>query len=199
MLQAVICFAYIGISSALNIELYDDFKIEFNPECSEYFAMQGNSDFAYLYRQNETVKLWVTRNHSYEIYTIRETDRVLFEWPAKTVNGLAMNLVLTNEQVNLPYHFQNNTLLCDVYGASTGSLIAMLPTSGVYKCVDKWIKGKLEYIVVFMLILLAGSLIGNEPLRTLFRSEVSRIVQRGRTILQRGQSYQPRRYEETGI
>lgn len=199
MLQVLICFTYIGISSAFNIELYDDFQIEFDPECSEYFTMQGNSDFVYLYRQNETVKLWVTRNDSYEIYTIGKTDRVLFEWPTKTVNGLAMDLVLINEQLKPPYSFQNNVLLCDVYGVSTGSLIPLLSTSGVYKCVDKWMKDKLEYIIVFVIILLAGSLIGNEPLRTLFRSEVSRFVQRSRTILQRGQSYQPRRYEETSI
>ena len=199
MLQAIICFAYFGIISALNIELYDDFQIEFDPECSEYFAIQGNADYAYLYRQNDTINLWVTRNHSYEIYTIEKTDKVLFQWSTKTVNGLAMNLILLNEHVTPPYDFQINVVLCDVYGVTSGSLIPVLPTGGVYSCVDKWIDGKLAYILAFMIILLAGSIIGNEPLRTLFQSEVSRILQRSITILQRGQSYQPRSYEETSI
>ena len=133
MLQVVISFAYIGISSAFNIELYDDFQIEFDPECNEYFAIQGKSDYAYLYRQNETINLWVTRNHSYEIYTIEKTDKVLFQWPTKTVNGLDMNLLLINKQVKPSYDFHINVLLCDVYGATTGSLIPMLSTSGLYR------------------------------------------------------------------
>ena len=196
----IICSVFIASSLAFDIGLQADFQFEFDSECSEYFVLQGKYDYGYFHRNNETLELWVTRNQSYEIYTIEKSDRLIFEWQAKTVNGVAMNLVLSEGEVTAPFDFQSKVILCDVYGVSTGTFITEESPSAVYKCaVEQWTDAKPTYLLALMSVLLVGSLFSNEPVRTLFRSQVSGIVQRSRTFLQRGESSPPRGYQTTSV
>ena len=196
----IICFVFIVSSMSSDIVLQDDFQLEFDPDCSEYFVLQGNYDYGYLHRKNETLELWVTRNQSYEIYTIEKSAILVFEWYAKTVNGVSMDLVLSEGEVTAPFDFQIKEILCKVYGASTGTLIPENPSEAVYKCAFEQSEDtKPTYVIVLMAVLLVGSLFSNEPVRTLFRSQVSGIVQRSRSFLQRGESSPPRGYQATRV
>lgn len=187
-------------SLAFDSILQDGFQVEFDPKCIEYFVAKNDSAYAYFYRNHETLTLWVTSNQSIEIYTINKTDHLIFEWPAKTVNSIAMERVLFDKGVVTSFDFKDEDFLCDVYNISTGIIFPAETSIGLYKCpIAQWSDDKAAYFIALLELLIFGLLFGNESIRAVFQSEVCRIFQRRSKILQSSESYQPARIEEGSI
>ena len=197
----MIIFIIVSICSAIDLHTPDHYVIEFEPDCQEFFILEGPEDYAYFYRNNPNFELWITRNQSYEIYTTGASDQLTFSWPTKSINDLPMELVLFEGEISHPYQFDTTQILCKTLGYAEGTLVPInTKIEPIYKC-DHLPVHNLKYAVVFLSIALVGSVLINadEPVRTLLRSEVPRIIQWGATILSGRQDQRSERYQETSV
>lgn len=198
----MILLTLFSICSAIDLHISDHYLIEFEAECQEFFVLKGGEDYAYLYRNNNSLELWITRNQSYEIYTTDVKDKITFEWPAKFINNLPMELALFDGEISQPYQFDTSQLLCKTLGYAEGTLVPdnNARREHVYKC-DHLPDHKLKYAVVILSIVLVGSILvhADESVRTLFRSKVPRILQWGEAFLSGREDHQSGRYQESSV
>ncbi len=184
------------MSSALNLTQYGNFKIEFDVNCREYFVFQGLADYAYFHKNNEMFELLVTQNYSENItniavYTTPVLDTLTFEWPAKAIDDLPMELVFYEGTIEYPQQFQSETLLCKVYGISAGSRYYGESLEEVYKCPqsEKWILDILSVVIVMLLMVLVGK---HGPVQAILGPKISRLVWWSQQILPRSEENTPR-------
>ena len=171
---------------ALNLTNFENFEIELDAECQEYFLLQGKLDYVYFYQKNGQFELWVTQNtSSYAIYTLPWTNSLKLQWPDKIINNKTMNLILQEGSIKYPLNFHSEIMLCEIFGLSAGVLDES--TLQVYKCplFNNWIQDVLiTTIVVLFLILIGGK---NESIRALLGPKVSRILWGCQQILSRSE------------
>ena len=192
------------LTATTAIELDGDFRIEFNPNCSKFFVLRGKEDYAYLYREENNFILWHTRNDSYAIFSHPWSDSMVFEWPI-TINGQNMELVLSQDEIDLPFKFDEEQILCEYYGLATGSM-TQCPTTEcqLFKC-EQTFKTSIQYVILISVTVIAGLALvaaglGNyEPIKVILQSLLSRIIQRRWEFLPGGQEATPPRYQETDI
>ena len=189
----------------LSIELNSQFRIEFNPNCSQFFTLKGEEDFAYLYREENQFVLWHTRNDSYSIFTHPWSETLIFEWPS-SINGRDMHVALSHEKIDPPLKFDEEQILCEIYGLAVGSLVyyPSPPKVELFKCEHRF-KNSIQYMVVLVISVLtalafvAAGLGNYEPIKVILQSIISGIFQRRREFLSRGEEDLPPSYQETYI
>ena len=179
------------MSSALNLTQYGNFIIELDVNCREYFVFIGLTDYAYFHKKNEMFELRVTQNYSenvtnYAVYTTPVLDTLKFEWPAKTINDLPMELVLYEGAIEYPQQFQSEALLCVVYGVSAGSQYHNESFEEVYKYTNSgnWLLDLLSVVIVMLLLVLVGK---HGPVQAILGPKISRFVWWSRQILPRSE------------
>ena len=177
-------------SYALNLTDFENFEIELNADCLEYFIFQGKEDFVYLSQKNAQFELWVVQNgsnNSYAFYTLPWAANLKFEWPDKTINNKSMNLVLHDGPIEYPLNFYSEIMLCEVFGVSAGVLAMEESELPLFKCplLNEWLKDTLITAIVVLFLILIG--VKNESIRAILGPKVSRIIWWYQQILSRSQ------------
>ena len=178
-------------SYALNLTEFENFEIELNADCPEYFLLQGKEDYVYFHQKNGQFVLWVMQNTSNSsnlaIYTLPWTDSLKLEWADKTINNETMNLVLHEGSVEYPLNFYSEIMLCEVFRISAGVLALEESAREVFKCpsLDNWLLDTLITVIVVMFLVLIG--VKNESIRTLLGPKVSGILGGCQQILSRSE------------
>lgn len=194
------------IQVSFSLKLEGDFKIELNPNCSEYFSLTGELDNVYLHRRSEHFELWFTRNESYIIYTHAWENNLIFQWP-NLINGQEMNKALHEGEITAPFVFENENIFCEYYGLASGTFAVDPPLCQklIYKCKSFWDNDSIQYaffmLLIFLLSLtLAGAGFGNyESIKTVLRSTVPWILRRRTSIPSRSEETLPNYYQETSL
>ena len=102
-------------SYALNLTDFENFEIELNADCLEYFIFQGKEDYAYFHQNNGQFELWVMQNatissnysnySNYAFYTMPWAENLKLEWANKIINNKTMDLVLHEGSIENPPNF----------------------------------------------------------------------------------------------
>ena len=76
-----------------------------NQASTHYLSLGANTElWGFLELKHSRLELSLTHDAAHEIYTASALPgEFVFDWPAKTINGSAMSLVLTQGLVNLPF------------------------------------------------------------------------------------------------
>ena len=73
-----------------------------NDSRQDYFIFHGNDTSAHLYRQNQTLKLFLKSNTSYSFYESSNiTNQFVFEWIGYKINNNKMQAVRSEGDLNL--------------------------------------------------------------------------------------------------
>ena len=192
------------ISTTHAIMLDRDFIIEFNPNCSQFFVLRGTEDYAYLYREENNIILWHTRNDSYAIFSNSRSDSLVFEWP-NIINGWIMDEVLSQGIIKPPFQFDDDQLLCEYYGLALGSLTHSPSDCRVFAC-EQSFNTTSQYAMMFFLIVLTGAAlvaagIGNyKPIKNRLQHIIFSIInQRKSENLSVDREETPPGYDEVNI
>ena len=178
-------------SYALNLTNFENFEIELNADCQEYFLLQGKEDCVYFYQKNGQFELFVTQNTSNSsniaIYTLPWTDSLKLEWPDKIINNKTMDLNHYEGSIDYPLNFYSEIMFCDVIGVSAGSLVVEESTRELFKCplLKTWLQDILITVIVVMFLILIG--VKNESIRALFGPKVSGLLWGCQQILSRSE------------
>ena len=129
---------------------------------------------------------------------------MVFEWPSM-INGQNMEIVLSQDEIDPPFQFDEEQILCEYYGLATGSMI-QCPTTEceLFKC-EQTFKMSIQYVVLLFVTVIAGLALvaaglGNyEPIKVILQSLLSRIIQRRSEFLPGGQEDTPQSDQETDI
>ena len=154
-------------SIALNLVEYENFEIEFNPNCTWYLAFAGDMDYVALNQTKGEIFLLIGRNMTYQTYSAPLADILTFTWPEKEVNGKKMKLVERTGEIQDPLSLNVSTMPCEVYGVRMGSLIENPETSSLtYQCptTNSWKVVLPITLTIFISLVLAGG--GYKTLRT---------------------------------
>ena len=176
------------LSNALNLTDFENFEIELDAECQEYFLLQGEDAYVYFYQKNGQFELWVMQNKSnYTIHTLPWTTSLKLEWPDKVVNNKTMNLILHEGFIEYPLNLHSETILCDVFGVSAGVLAMEESARELFKCpfLNNWLQDILISVIVVMFLILIG--VKNESIRAVLGPKVSRILWWSQQILSRSE------------
>ena len=178
-------------SYALNLTYFENFEIELNADCQEYFILQGKQDCVYFYQKNGQFELCVTQNASnsskYAIYTLPWTDSLKLQWPDKVLNNKTMNLVLQEGSIDYPLNFYKEIMLCEVFWVTAGLLTLEESVRDLFKCplLNSWIKSSLITAIVVLFLILIG--VKNESIRAILGPKVSGVLWWYQQILSRSQ------------
>lgn len=182
----------IGIAATIDVTKFNNFRLSFNPECKEYFLLNGTNNYAYFYQRNGNFELWLSQNDTnYSIFTTKNDTNLLFDWAGPYVNHQMMDLVLHEGHIQQPMNFHSTHYLCDVNGATGGDILDLCPIEPYYKsaplsykceCRENWplISAITLSTAVVVLILLFSK---NGSFQTVLRYKFSWIVQWCRQIL----------------
>ncbi len=86
-----------GLVSALS------FQIQFivnHDETQNYFYFSGENETAHLFRENNTVTLYLAKDLNFTIYEADILSTLSFTWEDFKINGIAMTLVRENGNVD---------------------------------------------------------------------------------------------------
>ena len=177
-------------SYALNLTDFENFEIELNADCPEYFIFQGKEDFVYFSQKNGQFELWVVQNasnNSYAFYTMPWTDNLKLEWPDKTINNKTMDLVLHDGPIEYPLNFYSEIMLCEVFWVTAGVLAMEASERPLFKCpmINNWLKDILITAIVVLFLILLG--VKNESIRAILGPKVSGVLWWYQQILSRSQ------------
>lgn len=94
-----------------NLSFTIEFYIDSNAK-QDYFIFNGNEAIAHLYRVNDTIKLYLKSNESYEMYEISNPDKLFkFTWNGFKVNGKNMKMMKKSETELEQLNFDSYTFL----------------------------------------------------------------------------------------
>ena len=125
----------------LQLDKYDSFQIEFDPTCTQYFTLLGETDYVNLSQSEGNIMLLVGGKDSSQTYTTTKSDYLVFSWPDKTVNGAAMYLTEGVGEFEMHLNLNFTSIPCKVYGLKLGSLFADTQASSLtYDCptISNW-------------------------------------------------------------
>ena len=177
-------------SYALNLTYFDNFQIELDADCQEYFLLQGKQDYVYFSQNNGQFELWVIQNasnNSYAFYTLPWADSLKLQWPDKTINNKTMDLVLHDGPIEYPLNFYSEIMLCEVIWVTAGVLAMEESERPLFKCpiLNNWLKDILITAIVVLFLILIG--VKNESIRAILGPKVSGILWWYQQILSRSQ------------
>lgn len=192
------------IATASSILLDGNFKIEFNPNCTQFFVLRGIDDYIYLYKEENKFILWHTKNDSYVIFSHPWNDPMVFKWPS-IINDKNMQIILSQGEIDPPFQFDEEQILCEYYGLSTGSMTQC--STKEYELIDceQTFSLSLQYLILFLVTVITGiaivaAALGNYGyIKILLQSLHSRIIQHYRNFLSRNREDTPPPYQETSI
>ena len=90
-----ILFQFVGSLNFLVIFLLNSYSMQ------DLFFFQGRNSSAYLYRNNNTVSLYVRNNRSFEIYQTEILNQLNFSWRGYKVNGTDMKRIKSSGSTDL--------------------------------------------------------------------------------------------------
>ena len=146
---------------AANLTLFENFQVEFDPNCPEFFILQSDSDYLYLHHKNDNLELWHMQGANYSIYTSPWTEVLIFQWPDKIINDKAMDLVLNEGVLTSPAVFDTESIMCDIKGLVGGSLFYFEAPCEAIKCPppDTWKVNLLGFCVGLLILFIFGATI----------------------------------------
>lgn len=165
---------------------FETFKIEFDSSCTEYLYMY-NTEFdqhMYLNREENKINLVILTGQSYEIYMTSWSDKLVFGWPQKIINGKELLKVNASGILNEPLRFNISDIFCKVTGfsASKGTLADASPMlepaeCQVYKCPkNKEWKLYVPLLATFVMMAFAVALCYLADDETLLRHKICRLI-----------------------
>ena len=87
---------------AINLTTFENFQVEFDSKCRDYFLLQSETEYVYFQNRNGNFELWYTQGDNYSLYTSPWTELLIFQWPEKIINNNTMDLVLYEGSINNP-------------------------------------------------------------------------------------------------
>ena len=143
---------------ALNLTSLENFQVEFDSKCPQFFLLQSKTDYLYFYQKNNQFELWVEQGENYSVYTLPWTESLIFQWPEKIINNDTMNLVLHQGSTTDPVVFDTEFVMCDVKGLTGGTLFYQEAPCETIKCPpsNSWKVNLMTYIIVLLVFSLIG-------------------------------------------
>ena len=143
---------------ALNLTSFENFQVEFDSKCPQFFLLQNETDYVYFYQKNNQFELWVEKGDNYSVYTLPWTEKLIFQWPEKIINNNPMNLVLHQGTTVDPVDLDTEFVMCDVKGLVGGTLFYQEVPCESIKCPPSP-DGKVK-LMTYIIVLLVCSLVG---------------------------------------
>ena len=161
---------------ATNLTSFENFQVEFDSKCQQFFLLQSETDYAYFYQKNGNFELWHEQGENYSVYTFPWTELLIFQWPDKIINNKTMNLVLHEGSTNNPAVFDTEFVMCDIKGLMGGTLFYQATPCESIKCPpsNTWKLNLLGYIIGLLILLIVGTNIHNDAIR----DDICRLLSR---------------------
>ena len=163
---------------AINLTTFENFQVEFDSKCRDYFLLQSETEYVYFQNRNGNFELWYTQGDNYSLYTSPWTELLIFQWPEKIINNNTMDLVLYEGSINNPGVLDTEFILCDVKGLVAGSMNYQETPCEAIKCApsNTWKLNLLGYCIGLLMLLLFGTNAYNETIQ----ADISRMFSRVR-------------------
>ena len=168
-------------AEAIKLTDYRQFSLNLDANASAYFKFQGECDDAYLHQNNGKFEFWLIRNQSHRLYQSPYSTNLTFDWPDFKINGVAMNLVLYQGELDEPYYFDEEVFMSSIYSIYATNLSESI-IEPLYKCMDYTEWFICAGILVIVSILIA---IKHESITTILRPYIPRVIKWSRTFLSR--------------
>ena len=85
-----------------NLNFHVQFSLDSN-YMQDFFIFQGGNSTAHLYRNNETVSLYLRDDERFELYQTNILNKVEFSWKSFQINGTDMKLIKSTGNTSMHY------------------------------------------------------------------------------------------------
>ena len=163
---------------AINLTTFENFQVEFDSKCRDYFLLQSETEYVYFQNRNGNFELWHTQGDNYSLYTSPWTELLIFQWPTMIINNNTMDLVLYEGSISNPGVLDTEFVLCDIKGLVAGTLNYQETPCEAIKCPpsNTWKLNLLGYCIGLLMLLLFGTNAYNETIQ----ADISRMFSRVR-------------------
>ena len=122
------------LSDAVDIKLhdFDQFEIELNSSCTDYFTLYGDGSYLRLYQDFENFQLWIISDTSSQTYILPWQTQLIFSWPELTINFEFMEQITGDGTIFEKPLFNESEFYCNILGISAGTKPS--PECLVYRC-----------------------------------------------------------------
>ena len=85
-----------------NLNFHVQFSLDSN-YMQDFFIFQGGNSTAHLYRNNETVSLYLRDDEGFELYQTNILSKLEFTWKGFQINGTDMKLIKSTGNTSMDY------------------------------------------------------------------------------------------------
>ena len=85
-----------------NLNFHVQFSLDSN-YMQDFFIFQGGNSTAHLYRNNETVSLYLRDEKGFELYQTNILNKLEFSWKGFQINGTDMKLIKSTGNTSMDY------------------------------------------------------------------------------------------------
>ena len=85
-----------------NLNFHVQFSLDLN-YMQDFFIFQGGNSTAHLYRNNETVSLYLRDEKGFELYQTNILNKLEFSWRGFQINGTDMKLIKSTGNTSMDY------------------------------------------------------------------------------------------------
>ena len=85
-----------------NLNFHVQFSLDSN-YMQDFFIFQGGNSTAHLYRNNETVSLYLRDDERFELYQTNILNKLEFTWKGFQINGTDMKLIKSTGNTSMDY------------------------------------------------------------------------------------------------
>ena len=85
-----------------NLNFHVQFSLDSN-YMQDFFIFQGGNSTAHLYRNNETVSLYLRDDERFELYQTNILNKLEFSWRGFQINGTDMKLIKSTGNTSMDY------------------------------------------------------------------------------------------------
>ena len=85
-----------------NLNFHVQFSLDSN-YMQDFFIFQGGNSTAHLYRNNETVTLYLRDDKGFELYQTNILNKLEFSWRGFQINGTDMKLIKSTGNTSMDY------------------------------------------------------------------------------------------------
>ena len=85
-----------------NLNFHVQFSLDSN-YMQDFFIFQGGNSTAHLYRNNETVSLYLRDEKGFELYQTNILNKLEFSWRGFQINGTDMKLIKSTGNTSMDY------------------------------------------------------------------------------------------------
>ena len=106
-----------------NLNFHVQFSLDSN-YMQDFFIFQGGNSTAHLYRNNETVSLYLRDEKGFELYQTNILNKLEFSWRGFQINGTDMKLIKSTGNTSMDY-LNEFTFISPIIDLQPGIMLEM--------------------------------------------------------------------------